>query len=242
MAIKIYDELKKRMRVILKDQDLFSQKVRIKARALSTEEAIGNPEAVDFPLQKGKERLMQAEFSGSSGQAFTDRYGDFEGTLKEVLEMSLDNNYRRGIFVASLNALLRHMNHVERTVHCRDQGPAQCAEDLKQYIQMRYGQVKILQIGFQPRMVESLAPSHSMRVIDMDPDNIGNQKFQVPVEGPWATQEAIAWADLLLVTGTTIVNDTIGDFLNHKPVLFYGTTIAGAAHLMGWDRFCTKGT
>ena len=242
MMTRLYDELKRRTREILEDKDLFSQKVLIKARALSTEEAIGNPEADDFPLQKGKERLMQAEFAGSFGQAFTDRYGDFEGTLEEIMEMSLDNNYRRGIFVASLNALLRHMNRVEKTVHCRDQGPAQCAEELKQYIQTRYGQVKILQIGFQPRMVESLAPSHSMRVIDMDPDNIGNQKFQVPVEGPWATQEAIAWADLLLVTGTTIVNDTIGDFLNHKPVLFYGTTIAGAAHLMGWDRFCAKGT
>lgn len=23
-----------------------------------------------------------------------------------------------------------------------------------------------------------------------------------------------------------------------KPVIFYGTTIAGAAYLMGWDRFC----
>ena len=242
MAIRLYDELKKRTRVILKDQDLFSQKVRIKARALSTEEAIGNPEAGDFPLQKGKERLMQAEFFDSSGQAFTDRYGDFEGTLEEVLEMSLDNNYRRGIFVASLNALLRHMNRIERPVHCRDQGPAQCAEELRQAIQTRYGKVKILQIGFQPRMIESLAPSHSMRVIDMDPDNIGTQKFQIAVEGPWATQEAIAWADLLLVTGTTIVNDTIGEFLIHKPVLFYGTTIAGAAHLMGWDRFCAKGT
>ena len=242
MMTGLYDEIKKRTREIMKDQDLFKQKVRVRARALSTEEAIGNPEADDFPLQKGKERLMQAEFAGSLGQAFTDRYGDFEGSIEEVLNMALDNNYRRGIFVATLNALLRHMDRVERTVHCRDQGPAQCAEELREYIQTRYGQVKILQIGFQPRMIESLATSHSIRVIDMDPDNIGTQKFQVLVDGPWKTQEAIAWADLLLVTGTTIVNDTIGEFLNHKPVLFYGTTIAGAAHLMGWDRFCAKGT
>jgi hypothetical protein len=236
----LYDELKERTRDLLREQNLFGQRVRIRTRALSTEEAIGNPEADDFPLQKGKERLMQAEFAGSLGQAFTDRYGDFEGSVEEVLNMVLDNNYRRGIFVATLNALLRHMNRVEGTVHCRDQGPAQCAEELRQYIQTRYGQAKILQIGFQPRIIESLAPLHSMRVIDMDPDNIGTQKFRVPVEGPWATQESIVWADLLLVTGTTLVNNTIGEFLNHKPILFYGTTIAGAAHLMGWDRFCAK--
>jgi len=238
----LYDELKERTRSILKEQDLLGQKVHIRTRALNTEEAIGNPEADDFPLQKGKERLMQANFADSLGQAFTDRYGDFEGSLEKVLEMPLDNNYRRGIFVAALNALLRHMNLIGGTVHCRDQDPVRCAEELREYIQTRYGQIRILQIGFQPRMLESLAPSFPMRVIDMDPDNIGAQKFQVAIEGPWATQEAIDWADLLFVTGTTLVNDTIGQFLNHKPVLFYGTTIAGAAHLMGWDRFCAKGT
>lgn len=238
----LYDALKERARAILREQSFFGQMVSIRAWPLSTEEAIGNPEADDFPLQKGKERLMQAEFAGSLGQAFTDRYGDFEGSIEEVLNMALDNNYRRGIFVATVNALLRHMNRIERTVHCRDQGPAQCAEELTQYILTRYGQVKILQIGFQPRMVESLASSFPMRLIDRDPDNIGKKISQVAVEGPWATQKGIDWTDLQLVTGTTIVNNTIGEFLNHKPVLFYGTTIAGAAYLMDWDRFCAKGT
>ena len=53
--------------------------------------------------------------------------------------------------------------------------------------------------------------------------------------------EAIEWAELLFVTGTTLVNNTIGRFLGGKPVIFYGTTIAGAAHLMGWERYCEKG-
>lgn len=238
----LYDEIRERTRGLLNGQDILGEQVRIRARALSTEEAIGNPEADDFPLQKGKERLMQAVFRNAPGQAFTDRYGDFEGTLEEVLEMDLENNYRRAIFVATLNAVLRHMNRIDRTVHCRDQGPAQCAEELGQYIKTQYGQVKILQVGFQPRLVESLAPSYSLRVIDMDPDNIGTQKFQTTIEGPWATEETIGWADLLLVTGTTLVNGTIGDFLDRKPVIFYGITIAGAAYLMNWNQFCAKGT
>ena len=37
---------------------------------------------------------------------------------------------------------------------------------------------------------------------------------------------------------TTLVNDCIGDFLNGKQVLFYGTTVAGAAALMDWPQFC----
>ena len=185
---------------------------------------------------------MQAEFGHALGQAFTDRYGDFEGTVEEVLAMHLENNYRRAIFVATLNALLRHMGQIDRTTHCRDQGPGQCAEELRHYIETHYGRVKIVLIGFQPRMVETLARNSPLRVIDMDPDNIGSRKFQITIEGPESTEEAIRWTDLLLVTGTTLVNGTIGNFLNSKPILFYGTTIAGAAHLMGWDRFCAKGT
>ncbi len=237
----IYHELKKRAAQICKNQDLLTERVTIRARALSTEEAIGNPEADDFPLQKGKERLMQADFRGSFGQAFTDRYGDFEGTLEEVLQMALENNYRRAIFVASVNAMLRHLNQIEKTVHCRDQEPGQCAAELVRYLKGQYGDVKIVQFGFQPRMVESLAQAFSLRVLDMDPDNIGAEKFHVRIEGRGATEDAIHWADLLLVTGTTVVNGTVNDFLGQRPVLFYGTTVAGAAYLMGWDRFCACG-
>ena len=49
-----------------------------------------------------------------------------------------------------------------------------------------------------------------------------------------------AWCDLLLVTGTTLVNGTLPIFLGAKPIVFYGTTIAGAAYLMGWERFCAS--
>jgi hypothetical protein len=238
----LYRELRERTRNLLKGKDLLDQKVRIHARALTTEEAIGNPEASDFPLQKGKERLMQADFCNSPGQAFTDRYGDFEGTLEEVLEMPLDNDYRRAIFVATLNALLRHMGFIDRTVHCRNKEPWECAEALRDYIKDRYGSNKVLQIGFQPRMVESLAPYFQLRVIDLDTENIGTRKFGVYIEGPEATDEAMEWADLLLVTGTTLVNGTIGQFIGVKPVIFYGTTIAGAAYLMGWERFCAFGS
>ena len=237
----LYEELRERTRDLLKDKDLLDQRVRVRARALTTEEAIGNPEADDFPLQKGKERLMQADFQGSLGQAFTDQYGDFEGPLKEILEMDLKNNYRRAIFIATLNAVLRHMGFIEKTVHCKDRGPSECAEALRDYIKGRYGSKKILQIGFQPRMVESLAPCFQLRVIDLDPENIGARKFGVYIEGPDATDEARGWADLLLVTGTTLVNGTIGQFLGGRPVIFYGTTIAGAAYLMGWERFCAFG-
>ena len=238
----VYDEITQQLFALCEDQNLLARPVRVRARVLTAEEAIGNPEADDFPLQKGKERLMQAEFSGGIGQAFTDQYGDFEGILEDVLQLNLENNFRRAVFVATLNAVLRSMNQIDKTVHCRDQGPGQCAVELVSHLKARYGLVKIAQIGFQPRMVESLASEFPLRVLDLDPDNIGTLKFQVSIEGPENTEEAIDWADLLLVTGTTLVNGTLGSYLGRKPFVFYGTSIAGAAHLMNWDRFCAKST
>ena len=234
----VYHDLKQKAAVIFDRYDLMGETVQVKARVLSTEEAIGNPEANDFPLQKGKERLMQANIGGALGQAFTDRFGDFEGVLEAILETPPTNNFRRAIFVASINAALRRLGLIQGTVHCRDQGPGQCALALADHIRNRYGDVKIGIIGFQPRMVETLAAGFPVRVLDMDTDNIGEDKFGVVVESPAAAPAAAEWADLMLVTGTTLVNGTLPDFLGEKPVIFYGTTIAGAAYLMGWARFC----
>lgn len=238
----MYEVLKQKAADTLGGHGLLEEKVRVAARALSPEEAIGNPESNDFPIQKGKERLMQADLRGALGQAFTDRFGDYEGTLKEILALPLTNNYRRAIFVAALNAALRHLNLIDGTVHCRDEEPSQCAEALGDHIQNRYGNVKITQIGFQPRMVETLSSRFRIRVLDMDPDNIGSLKYGAVIESPVVTESAVAWADLLLVTGTTVVNGTLPAFLGAKPVVFYGTTIAGAAYLMGWERFCACST
>ena len=234
----VYQDLKQKAAAIFDRSGLMGETVQVKSRVLSAEEAIGNPEADDFPLQKGRERLMQASIDGALGQAFTDRFGDFEGVLEAILETPLTNNFRRAIFVASINAALRHLGLIQGTVHCRDQGPKQCAMALSDHIRNRYGEVKIGIIGFQPRMVETLAAGFPVRVLDMDTDNIGKDRFGVVVESPNAAPAAADWADLLLVTGTTLVNGTLPDFLGEKPVIFYGTTIAGAAYLMRWTRFC----
>jgi len=242
MATEPYDQIKERFARICEQHDLMGQDVTVRARTLSTEEAIGDPEADDFPLQQGRERLMQADFSGALGQAFTDRFGDFKGPLREILAMPLENNYRRAIFVATVNAVMRHLGLADKTVHCKDKGPADCASALAGFLAEEYGDIKILQVGFQPAMVEALVKRFDYRIVDMDPDNIGTEKRGARIEGPEATAGAIKWADLLLVTGTTVVNGTIEQFLTDTPVLFYGTTIAGAAELMGWPRFCARGT
>jgi len=60
----------------------------------------------------------------------------------------------------------------------------------------------------------------------------GAEKFGLTIEGLDQTDDAVYSADLPAVAGTTLVNVTIRDFLKEKPLFFYRTTIAGAAHLM----------
>ena len=229
-------------------EDVLDRSIDVTARTLSTEEAIGNPEGDDFPLQQGRERLMEAVFTtngtGHRGQAFTDRFGDFSATLGEIAAMPLSNNFRRAVFVAALNASMSAMGRARGTVHCRDHGPGECAGELAGHLAERFGRVKVAQVGFQPAMVQALGERMDLRVLDLDEDNIGQVKRGCLIEGPQALDEVLDWADVLNVTGTTLVNGSIDRFLPQatggKPVVFYGTTIAGAAALMGWDRFCAR--
>jgi hypothetical protein len=238
----VYAALVQKASTLLRDHGLMDEAVHVKARALSTTEAIGNPEADDYPIQKGKERLMQADIRGAVGQAFTDHFADYAGTLAGILATPLTSNYRRAVFVSALNAALRLLGRIDGTVHCRDDEPVQCAAALGEHIFNRHGRVKIALVGLQPRMLECLGARFPLRVLDMDADNIDKKKFGVVIEHPDNTAAAVDWADVLLVTGTTIVNGTLPAFVGDKPVIFYGTTIAGAAHLMGWERYCAKST
>jgi len=79
-------------------------------------------------------------------------------------------------------------------------------------------------------------------VIDLAEDNIGTVKYGVTIEdGRKDITELLNWCHLILATGSTVVNGSIANFLIGKPVIFYGTTIAGPAALLGLRRFCPRG-
>ncbi len=236
----VLETVRRKVVAIWEEKRLLREPVAVRARTLTVHEAIGDPEGDDFPLQKGKERLMEAEFQGSRGQAFTDQFGDFTGTLADVATMPLENNFRRAVFVAAVNATARRLGLCDRTIHCRDKEPGECAALFCAHIRDRYGEVRITQAGYQPKIIETLSARFAMRVLDLDPDNIGTVRHGAPVEGPEKQEEALAWADILVVTGSTVTNDTLGDFLTEKPVIFYGTTVSGTAALLGLERFCAK--
>ena len=238
----IYDIMKQRFHEMITERNWGLETIRITATPLTPEEAIGNPEDQDYPLLKGKERIMEAEFRGAKGHAFTDMYGNFSGSLLDVSSMPLKNSFRRAIFVSSLNAVMRYLKMADRTIHCKDQAPPRCARDLASYIREHFGHSKIAMVGFQPRMVEALSREFDTRVTDLDPDNIERTRFGVTIGGPEETSANLSWCDLCVVTGTTVTNGTLPDFLIEKPTILYGVSIAGAARLLNLNRFCPYGT
>jgi len=152
--------------------------------------------------------------------------------------MPLVNNFQRAIFTASINAVLRYFKFISKTVHCKDKEPTECADHLKDYIKERFGQPRIAFIGLQPAMIAALRHNFEIRVVDLDVDNIGERKAGVLVESVSKTKDILSWGDIVLATGTTVVNDTLTPLLIEKPVIFYGVTISGIAYLMGYEQYC----
>ncbi|MBI5591738.1 MAG: hypothetical protein HY881_14790 [Deltaproteobacteria bacterium] len=237
-----FSRMKTKFLDLIEENQLGAVSIRVRVRDLTPEDAIGNPEDRDYPLVKGRERLLDAEILGSRGQAFTDTPGNYSGTLKDVALQQLTDNRSRAVFIAALNALMRHLGLIEKTIHCKDDSPPLCALDLVKHVQENFGSPRVAMIGFQPRMAQALAKTFPLRVMDLDEDNIGQTKFGVLIQGPEQTQKNIAWCDLALVTGSTVVNGTVDELLTSKPTLFFGVSIAGPAVLLGLNRYCPYGS
>ncbi|MGI6497444.1 MAG: Rossmann-like domain-containing protein [Oscillospiraceae bacterium] len=228
----------------MKEHNIENDTVDISCRALSPEEAIGNTERRDFPIITGKDIMIQAEYRGSRGQAFTDAPAVCSVSLSEILETDVANDdHARGIFVAAVNAVMQSLGLCRDTVHCRTEGPEKCAQDMLSFLQLGYPDSKnIALVGYQPALLEMLAKSgYTVRVFDLNEDNINQVRYGIKVEdGAAATGRTLEpWADLILCTGSALCNGTIVDYLElDTEVLFFGITVAGAAELLGLKRAC----
>lgn len=238
----IFEILKDKFKKIVDEHIWGGEEVTVVAHTLSPEEAIGNPEEDDYPLLKGRERIVEARFRGSKGHAFTDMFGNYRGTVNEIIEMDLKNNFRRALFISTMNAVLRRAGVVKGTVHCKDHAPQECSHILVEKIRSEFGSPRIFLVGFQPRIAEALAKNFPLRITDMDEANIGTKKFGVMIQSTKETKKNINWCELIVATGTTIVNNTMKEFIGEKPAIFYGVTVAGTASLLGLNRFCPFGS
>lgn len=237
----VFERLSTHLDDLIRLNELSEELIAVTARSLTPDEAIGNPEHDDYPLFKGRERMMEAVVRGAFGQAFTDMYGRWEGRLKDVLELPLINNFRRAVFVATLNAAMRYAHELDDTRHCKDDGPVECGKQLRAFVLQACLEPPFVLVGYQPRLAEALALLGQLRIVDMDVEHIGQKRSGVVVHSPVETNQALDGCGSAFITGTTLVNATIEQFLNLPvPTVFYGVTIAGAAKVLGLTRFCAQ--
>jgi len=248
LALKlVLEEAKEKLQILISRHQLGDEPVEVTVGTLSVKQAIGSPHRSDFALLEGREVMIEAQFRGSAGQAFTDRPQAFTGLLKDVLNLALGTNDKRAIFVATLNAVMAHLNMVTGVLHCRDEEPETCAAEIACYIQNNYGAVNVGLVGYQPAILEHLAGTFGkdrVRCTDLNPKNVGSHRFSVEIwDGISRKSELIRWCDVLLVTSSTLTNSTFDDFRTEaasegKRLIIFGVTGAGVSALLNLERVC----
>ena len=230
--------------------NLLEEHIRVTAGPISTEKAIGQPTRRDFPLLTGKEVIVEAEFRGNFGQAFTSEPLQYESSLDDILKLSLIKVGHRAILLSTLNAVASYLKIVDRVIHCKNEEPEKCAEHMAQELHKSFGLLKIGIIGLQPAILEhtvSVFGAERIRCTDLSNNNIDTIKFGVDIwDGSVETSRLIDWCDLVLVTGSALANNTFDDiyqkaYLNKKKFITFGITGAAIAAIFGLERMCFYG-
>ena len=244
----ILEKARKELKRIITERGLDLAE-RITVRALTPDEAIGTADE-NFVIKKGKERVIEARFRDSAGQAFTDAPGNWEGTLGELLELDLAENGWRAIFTAGLNAVTSHIGLASGVIHCRDDEPTTCGAEMPELLRQRFNVRRYGMIGLQPAILKEMVDAYGtsgMRIMDLNPDNIGEKREDLIVmDGEKDLPKLVEWCQVGLVTGSCVVNGTINEILEQfqaaaKPVIFFGNTISGVAALLDLERVCPYG-
>jgi len=246
----LLDASKVKLSKIVTQRKLQDTDVSILVKPLTPEEAIGRPGRRDFPIIIGKERVIEAQVLGTKGHSFTDSPADFAGTLAQILALTLETNTNRAIFIAAMNATLRYLNLCEKTVHCKDEEPTECAKEIAAHILKQWGKVRVGMVGLNPAIAETLVETFgrdNVKITDLDLQNINASKFGLNIwDGREKTNDLIKQSDVLVITGTTFVNGTFDSIMDSvrkykKDYLIYGVTGAGICTLMGLNRICPYG-
>jgi len=243
----VLESSKNQLLDIVTKNRLLDAHVSVLVKTLTPEEAIGAPGRRDFPIVLGKERVVEAEVLGARAHAFTDAPGEFVGDLRKVLNLPLTSNRERSIFVATLNATLKYLNLIDNTIHCKDEDPERCGKEIASQILKKWGKIRVGFIGLNPAIAENLIETfgaENVRITDLNKQNVNSSKYGVKIwDANEMTEELIKQSDVILITGTTLVNatfDPIMDYIcNHKKdYLIYGVTGAGICKLLGLNRIC----
>lgn len=217
---------------------------------LSMDDALGALANPEFCLAKGDERILQARVADYLGQAFTNQPSNWNGALREALDLDLADLRQRAVFIAIQNAAMRALGLCGATIHCHDEDPTRCGAVIAHELATRFNQVRVALIGLQPAILRALVArfgADMVRAADLHRARIGTWPSEVFVRDAEKDLGALVeWCEVGLATGSCLANGTIDEIHTrftaaHKPVLFYGNTISGAATLLGLDRICPYG-
>lgn len=222
--------------------EIVNEKIEVKAKSLTAEEAIGITERKDYPILTGTDVMIEATYKGAKGQAFTSAPADFAGTLSDILKLDyMNDDQAAGLLVATINAVMGSMGLCDRMIHCKNDGPKKCGIEIGDYVKANYADKKILVVGYQPSIIENLTQRGlTVRALDLDPKNVGFERCGIVIEhGVNDMDNAKQWADVILCTGSTVCNGTIVDYLDTgKKTYFFGTSLAGVSVLLNLPRLC----
>jgi uncharacterized protein (DUF4213/DUF364 family) len=233
---------------LLKETAL-SEKIMIQAKGLTAKEAIGTPDRDDFPILIGKEVMIEATYKEGRGQAFTDAPSQNEYTLKEILELPLEDSKNRALLVATINAVLNQMGLSNKTIHCKDKMPSLCSQEIITFLGEKHKDLKkIGLIGLQPAMGEAFANkfgAENVYFTDLNPNTINTYKYNhVKIyDGNVYNEDLIKKSEIVFCTGSTITNGSMNDLIAlfekyDRTYYFFGNTISGVAYLLDLPHIC----
>ncbi len=188
-----------------------------------------------------------ADFQGTKGEAYTECPCGFEGTLKEALDIRPTDNGISAATIASINAAMSHFGHFKGIFPDDPAVHQKYAKKLCIYVSRNFGRSNIVLVGYDGYIVKTFVESGiDFWTIDRNPENISRNLFQhiVVNSGKWNRESAFAWGKVFLITGSTLCNGTITQYLGRgieqgRQILFYGITAAGPMKLLGLPWFAT---
>ena len=240
---EIYDKLTEKFLGLKGVSDILDERIEIRADK-EPEPALMPWNYVPFK-DKRPEYRVTASFKGYEGEAYTETPEDFDGTLREAISLPASD---KGIDARTLSAINAVMNSLGL---CAGVFPA-TFDERRLYTEALFGHVcgdlgirsNLILVGYDGYIVKKFVSEDiDFWTMDRDPDNISQDRFKHVVvnSGRYNREACFAWGKYFIVTGSTLTNGTIVQYLDKgKDILFYGITIAGAATLLGLPWFPVK--
>ena len=209
-----------------------------------------NPEPALMPWNyipfkdRRPEYRVTASFRGTKGEAYTETPENFEGSLKEAISIPPSENGIDARTVAAINAVMCHLGYCAGTFPTDFDERRLYSEALFGYVLDNYGKKNIVLIGYDGYLVKKMVSDEcDFWTLDRDPDNISQDRFKHVVvnSGRFNREACFAWGKIFIITGSTLCNGTIVQYLEQgKNLLFYGITCAGTARLLNLPWFEVK--